>query len=261
MFRIQTPRTWQPWQGPSHNLAFYGRVAFEALRVARWLGFALMLWGCNAEEEQVPPQSSPMDMAAPLLPDASQPVEDMAPDLGSCHAQSCPDGSIVHVPDHLWITPGSGFTYAPQLLDENGEVVADARFKYSVDRPEVAVIDQEGELSTMSGGIIYITVRLGELEHITKAWVSHVTPGINAPAQRGGKVGETVELYMNRGIDFETDEYIYLEAEYESMDESVATVERDTGLVTMVGEGETTVTGTAKYQGETMSCKIIVTNE
>ena len=228
-----------------------------------WMCIALMSWGCGKEDEEE--ERAPQDMSSM---DAALPEEDMAPDLvvveedlGSCHATACPEGTLVNLPDHLWIHPGEGFRFAPQLLDEDGDAVADAQFEYSVDRPFLASIDEMGELTNMSSGQLVVTVKLGALEHHTRVSSSFVTPGIGSPASRSGMVGEMVEMYMERGIDPETGEIIYLEAEYESMDESVATVERDTGVVTMVGVGETVVTGVGKYQGEMMSCEIIVKSE
>ena len=42
------------------------------------------------------------------------------------------------------------------------------------------------------------------------------------------------------------------------MDESIATVDRMSGLVELVGEGETTIVGKGRYQEETMACEIKV---
>jgi uncharacterized protein YjdB len=42
------------------------------------------------------------------------------------------------------------------------------------------------------------------------------------------------------------------------MDESIATVDKMSGLVELVGEGETTIVGKGRYQEETMACEITV---
>ena len=51
--------------------------------------------------------------------------------------------------------------------------------------------------------------------------------------------------------------YNFLLIEYESSDESIATV-NDSGVVTGVSEGTVTITGTDKITGKTATHKIIV---
>lgn len=59
-------------------------------------------------------------------------------------------------------------------------------------------------------------------------------------------------------VDFEKNEPVIIEAEFTSMGESFATVDRTSGLVELVGAGETTIVGKGRYQEETMACEIKV---
>lgn len=178
-------------------------------------------------------------------------------DLGSCHTLSCPDGSIFNAPDHLWFFPDNEFTLAPRLLDEEGEVVEGIAFEFESGDPQIAEVDATGQLRTLSIGDVTVTVRAGGLTHETRVHVDTSLPGIAFQTSIEGEVGETATLYLE-SFDFEKLEIVILEAEFESMDESVATVDRTSGLVELVGVGETTIVGTGRYQGEQSSCEVKV---
>jgi len=218
------------------------------------------LYGCAPDTPEEPPENLDMGARDMLLGDLSESKnEDMveAIDLGSCHALSCPDGSIFNAPDHLWFFPEDEFMLAPQLLDEDGEVIEGITFEFESGDPGRVEVDAMGQLRTLAVGDVTVTVRAGGLMHETRVHVDTSVPGVSYRSEIVGEIGETATLAIER-FDFEKNERVFIEAEFESMDESIATVDRTSGLVELVGAGETTIVGEGRYQGETMACEIKV---
>lgn len=238
-------------------------ISSPAIRVSNILSAfcaVATLYGCAPETPEEPPEDLDMGVGDMISADLSERTnEDMAEavDLGSCHALSCPDGSIFNAPDHLWFFPANEFTLAPQLLDEDGEVIEGVTFEFESGDPGRVEVDALGQLRTLAVGDVTVTVRAGGLMHETRVHVDTSVPGVGYRAEIVGEIGETATLAIER-FDLEKFEDVIIEAEFTSMDESIATVDRTNGLVELVGEGETTIVGEGRYQGETMACKIKV---
>lgn len=138
---------------------------------------------------------------------------------------------------------------AAQVLDEEGEVIEGVTFEFESGDPGRVEVDALGQLRTFAVGDVTVTVRAGGLVHETRVHVDTSVPGVGYRAEIVGEIGETATLAIER-FDLEKFEDVIIEAEFTSMDESIATVDRTNGLVELVGEG--------RYQGETMACKIKV---
>jgi uncharacterized protein YjdB len=153
------------------------------------------------------------------------------------------------------IGPGASAEVTPELLDSEGTPIEGAEFAWSSSDEGVAIVDEEGVVTSVGSGTATITAESAALTGDVEVTVTLVGSVVVDPLSvEFTEVGETASLAVTV-MDGEGNEMEEAVVTWSSSDEEVAAVDED-GTVEAVGEGSATIT--AESGGEHGTAEVTV---
>ncbi len=178
---------------------------------------------------------------------------------GLAWAAACGDGATEPPPPELprattvTVTPataqlvalGATVQLSAQVLDQNGQVMADAVMTWESSDDAVATVDGSGLVTATGNGTATVTATAGEASGSAVVTVAQSSDSVAVVPTEAtiAALGDTLRLDAEA---FDVNGHAVADAEFswESSDDAVATVD-GSGLVTATGNGTATVTATA----------------
>ena len=159
-------------------------------------------------------------------------------------------GITLEPPEVTLIAIGETAQLTASVVDDRGELIADAEVEWSTSDPAVASVNEEGLVTAVANGITLITAQSGTATASATVTVIQAADGITLEPSEVTliAIGETAQLTASV-VDDRGELIAEAGVEWSTSDPAVATVDGD-GLVTAVSNGTAQITATA---GNTMA--------